>query len=644
MPLYYSNPRQVVGRADQRSLRRSEYTKLAPSKFKYTLRSPMHHLVRNGFKAQLPAFAAIQSAMDVHNDRIAVSVPTLETFMLNLRLPQLFPFNIPSIMVTFKTTPQERVVQTIQNLGGSISGFGKRANQTYLIERSNTAVLNAIFSNPSWDLDSNVDAPKGFINADRADLFVHFNQRLFAVTYALQRFGDTRSQNLIISAATFTDNEEDQERRVVTNTTIDGSVKRDTTIMASSAPFVSYANTTGEAYVLSVITPTPKSMKIWSSLVSPPTAYARGIFARYEKDYTTPDRDIFSTFFNTFPGFFKQSEFVRLGRFWEEEMSETTTGMEMAHLMLSCIIAFKGDKGLVPLFNESTGRYHGCVLTGNQPVVTPAGAVDAKTEAEVTAEINEIKTHLKVLTDVLGVFNKTDAPSSITSMRMLRRVCGVADDNLPSTDAMTRAKELLPYLDFGRYLDINTGSFSSVLPLMADPSLPIPDTLPMHPGYFFTTSRIEGILSAFGATAPTLQTASAGAETRVSNIVSRSGEIRAPNTYSTIPPTILQISRVDTMAAASYWTHILANGTAAMNTTTSAGQSARKFTGTEKADFWRLLNEWVGVGVTHRGTSAPVAAPIPVGTDGRVTRRRREEDSDDEDDSSRRVRTRLDLL
>lgn len=550
-------------------------------------------------------------------------------------------------MVSFKTAPTERVITVVNGIGGSVSGFGNKANQTYLIERSELNTMQTILGATTWNLDTKQTAPKGYINAANIDLFITVLRRLHAVVYAIHRFANTSSAQLQISSTRYTTTPNNVTAKKILSDTakaFDGAAPIDSTLMDETIQSTKITRDADQPNILS-ITGTPQSTtQVWtSSLADPPSRYARGIFARYEKDYSSPDRAIFTQFFSTFPDFFMPNEFALLGSFWEDEMAETEVGGELAHMMLACMIAFKGDKGIVPMYGAG-GLYHGCVLTGGGKIVTPAGDVVAKTIDEVNAEIGEIKTHETVLTSIKAIFNVTADNREITSMRKLRELCGVREDMLPSTADMEGAKALLPYLNFaGSYLAINTSSFQQVLPLMANPATPIPSTLPMHPGYFFTTSRMESILSAFGSTCPTLQTATGTSEYRLTNIVPAAGQIRAPAAYSPVAPIILQTLRVDVSAAAAYWTHIFTTGTAAMNTSTSAGQGARKYTGTEKQDMWRLLNEWVGVGVTARGNAPAVAAPEVGATDG-GRRRQRDDDDDVGDDDRYRARQRGGLL
>jgi hypothetical protein len=324
-----------------------------------------------------------------------------------------------------------------------------------------------------------------------------------------------------------------------------------------------------------------------------------GIFLPFEHAYADYDVGIIGDFFRDFEKITfrdaeeSDSEYPVLFAAWAGGIARTLTGVWMAHMMKSLEIA----RGLcVPVFFiiRDDGQYQGSVLKGSKINIRSASNTRWEygvEQAVLDRELEACGGHhaaVKKILDLSGLPCDDLSRQQYTTLRKLANAVNVL--GRPSGLTENMVKKLLPDLSFIERPDaVNVDTIESTLDLCTNPDAPIPDTLYMDKGYFFSEDRFEQVLCRFGDRAPTLNWGGRD-DQRIRCCSVRGRGIPDDLQYDrAVMPTHLSMKKIAVTEVARQWHDMLYHGhlKGIFDHTFKGG---RELLGNEKKGIWDMLD------------------------------------------------------
>jgi hypothetical protein len=246
--------------------------------------------------------------------------------------------------------------------------------------------------------------------------------------------------------------------------------------------------------------------KIWGDVTELPNT--SGVYVPYVRELAVADLSTTPSLFSTYllrclaqDHDHMLDEMEKLVSAWGS-IQHTDVGHEMSHLCKCIDIALKVQATVFPIYTATI--YEGTVICGaGYRIGMNTRWYDPLPYEQLQQEIRELSAHSLAIAEIKRVVDDTDKEESIeqcTSVRMLAKLLlGIGLDEFKQNDIRKVAHQLGYSC---KYWSTSTTNIGLYVDYLHKKDTDIPDDIPMHPDYMFTTKRYESLLSAFGKQAP----------------------------------------------------------------------------------------------------------------------------------------------
>lgn len=413
----------------------------------------------------------------------------------------LLPWRLPSLIYDFKKAPSDTKIEELRSHSSTIKGRGK--NISFIMEEPTLAKIQLLVRdhNPEHKTTHVI----GTINIDamRVVMVLQKILSLFLLTHVYPAFRHISDMvpNTIDRTTTTT------KRRKTSSTTYLASVSEtvDTWDQEEETKEGQTDPQPGEHanIVLTRAKPTKISGFQWGSIDNIPNS--SGIYVPYVKELAAHDNLTVPTLISSYflkclaphqNDMFKTYETIKSA--WGV-INSTELGDEITHMAKCIDIAIHAQAIVYPVYTDTI--YEGSVICGAGYSLYFKGKVYEPVAYEVlTQMVSDASAHNRSLTEICAVIGD-ETCRLCDSMRSLATVVrGIRLDEI-SKQAIVKAASNLSYPH--KYWSTSIHHIKRMMVYLCDANAEIPNDVPLHPTYLFTTDRVETVLAAFGHQAPT---------------------------------------------------------------------------------------------------------------------------------------------
>lgn len=313
-----------------------------------------------------------------------------------------------------------------------------------------------------------------------------------------------------------------------------------------------------------------------------------GLLFPFVSRYAASDAQSLAKHFTTFQHLYIENEddtheeLQQLLTHWTREISKTQLGYRLSHMLTSLDIAIRANTSI--FFIIENGEYQGAIVNGGGYTLSRlgGGVIHALSEDDLVKECSEFGFHSSLLREVFRVAGVEYV--AVSSMRELHtRISPLG------LDAMQKRtiEGILPKLSFAEEMwRQNPTTMTHLIEFLTSCTDNVPANWPLHYDAFFSTSRTELALAAFGRMAPTFRY---GGTHRHACTEENGGEVKKTEPYKPSPPTILQSGQNYLKTSAAQWDVLLRTGIIA--TAEGDVSGGRKWSGADKEHLWKCLSD-----------------------------------------------------
>lgn len=590
MPLFFAPVRK--NNKPQSSGGPDEYTRAQPSLFRYIAASK--DLVGSTLFA-ISFFTALAiSLFAVFNGNKGYAPPVHKVTSVWIDAgEEMLPFRYPSVALAFKQNfIMTREIQLLLDAHGASEPqriiVGKKTKNVYFLHSITDSSVSRILALQPY-LDTSYRATMGYVSPRSLQ---HYKNLVNVVSVVSSTFFHTFK--------TYTANPQTKARIFWKSTGVMKDVMAHTELLDSpfddnvtEGSLVKMANdydagVTAEAFVKSMV---EQAYISFGDVTKIP--FGAGLAFPFETNYSQPDPFSFTSFCRSFPRFFDHNvdglvdTFSGISEAWSEEICKTLEGEALAHLMKALEMCKELGCRLFPVF--SVGKYQGCVLEGGRwTIVRSDGKIfQPLSGVDFTKDVASLDLHSSTLKSILDKARiAAVSPADVKTMRGLQRLIHLGDG--PSGELISYVSERLPQLSFHEtFRGVHLNSLQEVFTLLSG-QMVIPDDLPLHHDDFFSTDRVQLVLSCFGRKVPSFFTGTT--MRKICKLARGPGSEKAVD-HSSTPPNVVQVARIPMSRAVGEWKKLMRQGLCSGEWENHVA-GLRVFTGREKLDLWASLSNF----------------------------------------------------
>jgi hypothetical protein len=337
-------------------------------------------------------------------------------------------------------------------------------------------------------------------------------------------------------------------------------------------------------------------------LVESRPTHDAGFLCPFEPNYAQPDVTAIGTFLSRFQKCFVGYDgepgpdmHAALSYYWTREIANTEMGQHLAHLFKALDLAAQTGGYVYTLFRPGS-HFDGCILYTNPGTVivkVGEGSFRPLNQGDLLEECMSYGFHGAMLEEIVTAAQVMVPVNDIKTMRQLQTLVMAGGE--PSGAVKSMISKRISRLAFSeRPEGINLSSMKKVFDLLSSDG-PIPDTLYLHHTEFWTTKRVNSILSCFGERVPHFHVGNI--KTLATSVSGKNAQGAKP--YTSVKPSHLQVRSIPLATAATNWESMMNGGWVML--ADKPIQGARVFRTQEGIELWKDLGLFLGKTVARYG-------------------------------------------